>query len=78
MCSAESRISSWHSYADTGHLAFTDTPELVAHTLVWLTKERREWLRARYVSCNWDMGELVAKQQEIVDKDLLKVRLVVS
>jgi len=30
-------------------LALTDTPELVANTIVWLT-ERRKWLSARYVS----------------------------
>lgn len=57
---------------------FTDTPELAAHTIVWMTRERREWLSARYVSSNWDMGELEAKKDEIVAKDLLKVRLALS
>lgn len=54
-----------------------DRPELMADTVVYLTQERREWLRGRYLSCNWDMPELLAMKEEIVEKDKLKMRMVV-
>lgn len=54
-----------------------DTPEVVAHTVLWLTKERREWLAGRYISCQWDVEALHARKQEIIDGDKLKVRLIV-
>lgn len=53
----------------------TDTPRLPADTIVFLTKERREWLAARYVDSRWDMDELLAKRDVIVERDLLKVKL---
>lgn len=56
---------------------FIDTLELAAHTLLWLVKERREWLAGRYVDCRWDMEALAARKQEVVDGDKLKVKLVV-
>lgn len=56
---------------------FIDTVELPAHTLLWLIKERRDWLAARYISCNWDMEEFLAKKEEIVKGDKLKPKLVV-
>ena len=58
---------------------FTDTPEVCADSLVFLTKERREWLSGRYVNCTWDMPELVseANNKQIMEEDMLKVRLVV-
>lgn len=52
-----------------------DKPELAGDTLAFLTAERRDWLSGRYISVNWDMGELLAKAEEIVRGDLLKVRL---
>jgi NAD(P)-dependent dehydrogenase (short-subunit alcohol dehydrogenase family) len=55
-----------------------DKPELAGDSIVWLTGERKEWLSGRYVSCNWDMQELLAKQDEIVKGDLLKVRMAVK
>jgi NAD(P)-dependent dehydrogenase (short-subunit alcohol dehydrogenase family) len=57
------------------HQLLTDTPALAGDTMVWLTSERREWLRGRYVSCTWDMDQLLAKRKQIEDGDLLKVRL---
>lgn len=54
-----------------------DQPELCGDTVVWLTRERREWLQDRYVSCTWDVAELEGKRDEIVEKDLLKVRMAV-
>ena len=54
---------------------FDDTPELAADTLVYLTKERREWLAGRYVAVAWDMEEFLGKKDDIVTRDLLKVRM---
>lgn len=60
-------------------IAFTDTAALCANGLAYLTKERREWLSGRYVNMTWDMPELVSKekQKQILDGDLLKIRLAV-
>ena len=59
--------------------AFVDTPRLCADSLVYLTKERREWLSGRYVNMTWDMPEFVSapKKKLIIDGDMLKVKLVV-
>jgi hypothetical protein len=54
-----------------------DKPDLAGDTLAWLTQERREWLGGRYVSVNWDMPEFIAKKNEIVQDDKLKMRIVV-
>jgi len=45
--------------------------------LVWLTKEKREWLSGRYISANWDVEELEGMKEEIVKGDKLKLRMVV-
>jgi hypothetical protein len=55
----------------------TDEPQLPADTIIWLGKENRPWLSGRYVSVAWDMAELEAKKDEIVEKDLLKFRMAV-
>jgi NAD(P)-dependent dehydrogenase (short-subunit alcohol dehydrogenase family) len=55
----------------------TDSPELPAATIVWLSSQRRDWLSGRYISATWDMEELMARKEEIVKGDKLKVRLVV-
>lgn len=52
-----------------------DAPELSADTLVYLTSEKRQWLGGRYVNVTWDMPELMAKEEEIVKGDKLKIRL---
>ena len=44
-----------------------DMLEIALHTIVWLVGERSEWLGGQYVSCQWDVDELLAKRQEIVD-----------
>jgi NAD(P)-dependent dehydrogenase (short-subunit alcohol dehydrogenase family) len=51
------------------------TPALAADAMVWLARERREWLAGRYFECNWDVKELEDRKEEIVEKDLLKFRL---
>jgi hypothetical protein len=45
-------------------------------TITWLAAERKEWLGGRYVSCPWDMEELLEKKEEIISGDKLKLRLV--
>lgn len=54
-----------------------DTPELAAHTLLWLVKERRDWLAGRYISCVWDMEEFLSKKDEVIEGDKLKVKMVI-
>ncbi|KAI0099005.1 NAD(P)-binding protein [Nemania sp. FL0031] len=54
-----------------------DKAELAADSIVYLTKERREWLRGRYVNAVWDLPELMGLKDEIVENDKLKVKLVV-
>ena len=58
---------------------FTETPELCADGLVYLTKENRKWLSGRYVNMTWDMPELTSSplKDRIEKDDLLKVRLAV-
>uniref|UniRef100_A0A060T0Z9 ARAD1C12430p n=1 Tax=Blastobotrys adeninivorans TaxID=409370 RepID=A0A060T0Z9_BLAAD len=55
--------------------ALPDRPDVAGDTIAWMAAERREWLAGRYVSCQWDMEELVAKMEEIVQQDKLKMRM---
>ncbi|CZR54074.1 related to peroxisomal short-chain alcohol dehydrogenase [Phialocephala subalpina] len=54
---------------------FTETPEISADTLTFLTREKRDWLAGRYINVTWDMPELMSKENEIVKGDKLKVKL---
>jgi hypothetical protein len=66
------------SLKDTNSLVVLhDTPELCGGFTVWLTKSKRTWLAGRYLSVNWDVDELEAKRDEIVEGDKLKVRMVI-
>ncbi|OJJ33493.1 hypothetical protein ASPWEDRAFT_160302 [Aspergillus wentii DTO 134E9] len=53
---------------------FVDTPDVSADTLVFLTSQKRAWLGGRYINCTWDMPELMAKEEEIIKEDKLKVK----
>lgn len=53
-----------------------DHPSIAGDTIAWLASQRKEWLGGRYVSCPWDMEELMAKKDEIVEQDKLKLRMV--
>ncbi|RKK98492.1 hypothetical protein BFJ68_g13567 [Fusarium oxysporum] len=57
--------------------ALPHRPDIAGDTIAWLASERREWLGGRYMSCPWDMEELIAKKDEIVKEDKLKLRMVV-
>jgi len=54
---------------------FTETPELCADSLVFLTKERREWLTGRYINCTWDLPELEEMKERVVNENLLTLAL---
>lgn len=60
------------------HGFLTDSAELVAGWCVWAAAERRAWLGGRYVSVNWDVGELEGMRERVVENDLLKVRMAVT
>jgi NAD(P)-dependent dehydrogenase (short-subunit alcohol dehydrogenase family) len=55
----------------------TDDVALCGAFLVWLVKEKRDWLSGRYLSANWDVEELESKKESIVSEDKLKMRMVV-
>ncbi|CAI6092797.1 unnamed protein product [Clonostachys chloroleuca] len=55
----------------------TDTAELSADSMVYLTQEKRDWLAGRYIDLTWDMPEFLSREKEIVEGDKLKVRLVI-
>lgn len=54
-----------------------DDEGLAGACCVWLSKEKREWLSGRFVSCNWDVKELEAMKDRILNDDLLKYRMAV-
>ncbi|KAJ5180120.1 NADP(+)-dependent dehydrogenase [Penicillium capsulatum] len=63
------------NFPEAMHATLVDTPSLPADSIIWLVKERREWLNGRYVHINWDMRELEKRKDEIVDRNLFKFRM---
>ena len=57
------------------HEYLIDTPELAAGFAVWLSSGRADWVAGRYLSATWDVNELAAMRQEIVNDDLLVNRM---
>lgn len=57
------------------HVFLQDTPNLGADTVVWLTAQRREWASGRFLNVKWDMPELEAVKDKIVEGDKLKMKL---
>lgn len=55
----------------------TDTPDLCGAFCTWLSRagNEREWLCGRLVSAKYDVGELEERKDEVVSKDLLKLRM---
>lgn len=49
---------------------------IAGDTITWLCSQRRKWLAGRYISCPWDMREFLERKVEIVQRDKLKMRLV--
>lgn len=62
---------------EDAHDLMVGKAELCGDALVWMTKERIEWMAGRYVAVDWELDELEARKGEIVEGDKLKVRLVV-
>ncbi|KAF9872844.1 3-oxoacyl-acyl-carrier-protein [Colletotrichum karsti] len=52
-----------------------DKPEIAGDTIVWLAAGRQEWLAGRYVSCPWDMEELMQMKSAIIEEDKLKLKM---
>lgn len=54
----------------------TESPDLAGSFIVWLTRnqDRVRGLSGRFLSCKWDVDELLAKMDDIVDRDLLRAR----
>jgi NAD(P)-dependent dehydrogenase (short-subunit alcohol dehydrogenase family) len=57
------------------HANLTDEPELAAGFIVWLCSGKADWAAGRYLSCNWDVNELLQMKDEIINDDLLVNRL---
>ena len=57
------------------HAYLTDSPELAAGFIVWLASGNADWATGRYLSANWDVGELVSLKDEVLHDDLLVNRL---
>jgi NAD(P)-dependent dehydrogenase (short-subunit alcohol dehydrogenase family) len=58
------------------HVFLNDSAELCGDNVAWMTQNRQEWLAGRYYSVTWDVDELLAKKDEIVQGDKLKMRMV--
>jgi hypothetical protein len=56
-------------------LVLIDDVGLAGGFCVWLTKEKRSWLSGRYLDSRWDMDELMRRKDEILEKDLLKLKI---
>lgn len=59
------------------HGWLTDSPELSGAVCVYLTTKEADYLRGRYVSACWDLPQLQERKDEILVKDLFKLRLAV-
>lgn len=57
------------------HAYLDDDPRLAAGFVVWLSSGQADWAAGRYLSATWDVGELNARRDEILEKDLLVNRL---
>jgi NAD(P)-dependent dehydrogenase (short-subunit alcohol dehydrogenase family) len=50
-----------------------DTTELAGAVAVWLSTPAARFLNSRYITTNYDVEELVKRQEEVVQKALLRV-----
>lgn len=53
-----------------------DNPEIAGDTTAWLAAEQREWLSKRYVTCRWNMEELLSRITDILEWEKLKFNVV--
>jgi hypothetical protein len=59
------------------HWRWTDL-SLTGATILWLTTNRAEFLRGRWISANWRVDELEKMKEEIVGRNLLKLAFTAS
>lgn len=52
-----------------------DTPELAGANCVWLSTDVAKFMHGRYMSTNWSVDEILEKKEDIVSRDLLKIKL---
>lgn len=52
-----------------------DTPALAGGAAVWLSSPESDFMNGRYLDANWDVMDLVQRQDEIVKKGLLQMEL---
>ncbi|KAE9965197.1 hypothetical protein EG328_009906 [Venturia inaequalis] len=52
----------------------TDLSNAVPEGKGW-EKQKRSWLSGRYLDARWDIPTLLSKKEEIISKDLLKLRM---
>jgi len=57
------------------HHLFINKAEMAGGYCVWLATEKADFLRGRYSSCSWDVGELKNHEKAIIDGDLLKTNV---
>lgn len=67
-----------HNMPEALHEHLIDEPELAAGFAVWLTSGKADWATGRYLSATWDVEELVARKDAILDGDQLVNRLRVA
>ena len=65
---------------DVNKHILVDSLELSADTCTYLVAHAQdrdlEWLGGRFLSCTWDVEDLQQVKEMIVEKDMLKMRLV--
>jgi NAD(P)-dependent dehydrogenase (short-subunit alcohol dehydrogenase family) len=57
------------------HAYLVDDPALAAGFAVWLSSGKADWAKGRYLSATWDVEELTALRDRILEQDLLVNRL---
>jgi NAD(P)-dependent dehydrogenase (short-subunit alcohol dehydrogenase family) len=57
------------------HAYLVDSPDLAACFAVWLCSGKADWAKGRFLSANWDVSQLNAMKDKILNDDLLVNRL---
>ena len=71
----ETEMAETSGLAEKG-VQFIDPPELPATSMLYLCTGKADWLSGRYVSVNWDLGEVEREwKDKIVAQDLLVAKL---
>ncbi|KZV66972.1 NAD-P-binding protein [Peniophora sp. CONT] len=72
----DTEIAKSTKLAELGQVQFIDPPELSASTMLYLCSGKADWLSGRYVSANWDLGQVEREwKTRILEKDLLVNKL---